>query len=165
MILEPEVETMPRGELEQLQLDRLRMLVGYVRERVPFNRDRLADAPELRSLDDLRYLPFTRKDDLRDGYPFELLAVPRSECVRVHASSGTTGKPIVAGYTRADVELFALVNARVLAMAGAEPGMTLHNAYGYGLFTGGLGAHAVVGERGIGRHHRRQRHFARAERH
>jgi phenylacetate-CoA ligase len=141
MILEPEVESMPRGELERLQLDRLRTLVGYVRERVPFYRERLGDAPKLRSLDDLRHLPFTRKDDLRDGYPFELLAVPRSECVRVHASSGTTGKPIVAGYTRADVDLFALVNARVLAMAGAEPGMTLHNAYGYGLFTGGLGLH------------------------
>ena len=95
----------------------------------------------MRSLDDLPRLPFTHKDDLRETYPFELFAVPMSEVVRVHASSGTTGKPIVGGYTRDDVDLFATVNARTLAMAGAEPGMMLHNAYGYGLFTGGLGLH------------------------
>jgi phenylacetate-CoA ligase len=141
VIFEPEFETMARPELEALQLDRLRRLVAYVCERVPLYRERLADAGEIRSLDDLRRLQFTDKTDLRDTYPFGLFAVPRAECVRVHASSGTTGKPIVVGYTRDDVDLFARVNARTLAMAGAKPGMTLHNAYGYGLFTGGLGVH------------------------
>jgi phenylacetate-CoA ligase len=140
MIFEPELETMPRAELEALQLERLQRLVPYLREHVPLYRERL-EGVEVRSLDDLRLLPFTRKSDLRDTYPFGLLAVPREQCVRLHASSGTTGRPIVVAYTRDDVDLFARVNARVLAMAGAEPGMTLHNAYGYGLFTGGLGLH------------------------
>jgi len=140
MIFEPELETMPRGELEALQLERLQRLVAYLRERVPLYRERL-DGVQVRSLEDLRRLPFTRKADLRDTYPFGLFAVPREQCVRLHASSGTTGRPIVVAYTRDDVDLFARVNARVLAMAGAEPGMVLHNAYGYGLFTGGLGLH------------------------
>jgi phenylacetate-CoA ligase len=141
MIFEPELETMPREKLEVLQLERLQRLVGYVRERVPLYRKRLDGIPEIRSLEDLCRLPFTRKADLRDTYPFGLIAVPLGDCVRLHASSGTTGKPIVVAYTREDVDLFARVNARVLAMAGAEPGMILHNAYGYGLFTGGLGLH------------------------
>ena len=141
MIFEPEFETMPRPELEALQLERLRRLVSFLRERVPLYRERLEDVAEIVSLEDLRRLPFTRKADLRDTYPLGLLAVPREECIRLHASSGTTGKPIVVAYTPDDVDLFARVNARVLAMAGAEPGMTLHNAYGYGLFTGGLGLH------------------------
>jgi phenylacetate-CoA ligase len=140
MIFEPELETMPRGELGALQLERLQRLVAYLRERVPLYRERL-DGVQVRSLEDLRRLPFTRKSDLRDTYPFGLFAVPREQCVRLHASSGTTGRPIVVAYTRDDVDLFARVNARVLAMAGAEPGMMLHNAYGYGLFTGGLGLH------------------------
>ena len=141
MIFEPELETMPREKLAALQLERLQQLVTYVRERVELYRDRLDGIPEIRSLEDLRRLPFTRKADLRDTYPFGLIAVPLEDCVRLHASSGTTGKPIVVAYTREDVDLFARVNARVLAMAGAEPGMMLHNAYGYGLFTGGLGLH------------------------
>lgn len=141
MIFEPELESMPRENLEALQLDRLQRLVSYLRERVPLYRERLDGLPEVRTLEDLRRLPFTRKADLRDTYPFGLFAVPREECVRLHASSGTTGKPIVVSYTRDDVDLFARVNARVLAMAGGEPGMVLHNAYGYGLFTGGLGLH------------------------
>ncbi len=143
MIFEPEFETMARDRLDALQLERLRTLVPYLRERVPLYRERLAGVSEdqLRSRDDLRRLPFTRKSDLRDTYPFGMFAVPLRECVRVHASSGTTGKPIVVGYTRVDVDLFARVNARTLAMAGGEPGMKLHNAYGYGLFTGGLGLH------------------------
>jgi phenylacetate-CoA ligase len=140
LILEREFETMPRERLGEVQLQRLRALVGYVRERVPLYRERLAGV-ELRSLDELRRLPFTRKDDLREAYPFGLFAVPRERVARIHASSGTTGKPTVVGYTRADVELFAQMVARCLAMAGAEPGMMLHNAYGYGLFTGGLGLH------------------------
>jgi phenylacetate-CoA ligase len=143
VIFEPELETLPRERLARIQLDRLRRLVERVKERVPLYRSRLADAePEdLASLDDLRQLAFTRKDDLRDTYPLGMLAVPQDELARIHASSGTTGKPTVVAYTAADLELFGRVNARTLAMAGAEPGMTLHNAYGYGLFTGGLGLH------------------------
>jgi phenylacetate-CoA ligase len=144
VIYEPEGEALPREQLQSLQTDRLRSLIDYVKTRVPLYRERLADVePEdIASLDDLRSLPFTRKDDLRDTYPFGMFAVPRDEILRIHASSGTTGKLTVVGYTLADVDLFARVNARCLAMAGAEPGMTLHNAYGYGLFTGGLGLHA-----------------------
>jgi phenylacetate-CoA ligase len=144
VIFEPELETMPRERLRSLQAERLRALVGYVKGRVPVYRERLADVDErdIVSIADLQRLPFTRKDDLRDSYPFGMLAVPREELVRIHASSGTTGKLTVVGYTAADVDLFALVNARSLAMAGGEPGMILHNAYGYGLFTGGLGLHA-----------------------
>ena len=143
MIFEPELETLQHEQLRALQAGRLRTLVAYVKERVPLYRERLVDIEpdDIASVDDLRSLPFTRKDDLRDTYPFGLFAVPREQLTRIHASSGTTGKPTVVGYTAADVDLFARVNARSLAMAGAEPGMMLHNAYGYGLFTGGLGLH------------------------
>jgi phenylacetate-CoA ligase len=143
VIFEPAVETMPREELRALQLERLTALVGYVKERVPLYRQRLADLTpaDFASLDDARALPFTRKSDLRDTYPLGMLAVPRSELARIHASSGTTGKPTVVAYTARDVDLLGRMNARALAMAGAEPGMALHNAYGYGLFTGGLGLH------------------------
>jgi phenylacetate-CoA ligase len=139
-------ETLPKDQLRQLQSERLRKLVAYVYERVPFYRRQLDDAgiqpDQIRSMDDLHRLPFTRKTDLRDNYPFDLFAVPREELARVHASSGTTGKPTVVGYTKNDLKLFGEVNARSLAAAGARPGMMLHNAYGYGLFTGGLGLHA-----------------------
>jgi phenylacetate-CoA ligase len=140
VIFEPEYETLPPHELRELQSRRLRELAAYVRERVPFYRERL-DGIDVESIDDLPRVPFTRKADLRNHYPFALFAVPMSDIVRIHASSGTTGKPTVVGYTRGDVDVFARVNARSLAMAGAEPGMILHNAYGYGLFTGGLGLH------------------------
>jgi phenylacetate-CoA ligase len=123
MILEPQLEAMPREELRALQLSRLRTLV------------------DVNTLDDLRTVPFTRKDDLLDAYPLGLLRVPRDRLLRFHASSGTGGKPTIVGYTRGDLELFARMVARALAAAGAERGMTLHNAYGYGLFTGGLGLH------------------------
>jgi phenylacetate-CoA ligase len=145
LIYEPDVETLPRAELEALQSQRLARLVRYVNDRVPMYRERLVEAnvdpSQVRDLSDLGRLPITRKSDLRDHYPFGLVAVPMNELARVHASSGTTGKSTVVSYTKADVELFAAVNARCLAMAGAEPGMMLHNAYGYGLFTGGLGLH------------------------
>jgi phenylacetate-CoA ligase len=143
VIFEPELETLPRERLAAVQLDRLRRLVERVKQSVPVYRRRLANVePEdLASLDDLRHVPFTRKDDLRDAYPLGLLAVPRERLARIHASSGTTGKPTVVAYTTGDLDLFARMNARSLAMAGAESGMTLHNAYGYGLFTGGLGLH------------------------
>jgi phenylacetate-CoA ligase len=143
VIFEPESETMPRERLRELQTQRLRSLVEYVKERVPLYRERLeaVEPGDIGSLDDLRPLPFTRKDDLRDTYPVGMFAVPQHEIARIHASSGTSGKPTVVGYTAADIDVFARVNARTLAMAGAEPGMVLHNAYGYGLFTGGLGLH------------------------
>ena len=143
MIFEPEAETMGREQLRALQTGRLQALVGYVKERVPLYRERLGgvEPGDLASPEDVRRLPLTRKTDLRDTYPFGLLAVPREELLRVHASSGTTGKLTVVAYTRADVDLFSRVMARCLAMAGAESGMMLHNAYGYGLFTGGLGLH------------------------
>lgn len=145
MIFEPEVETLAADQMRALQTARLRALVQYVGERVPMYRERLSRegivSDSITSIDDITRLPITRKSDLRDHYPFGLLAVPRSDLRRIHASSGTTGKPTVVAYTANDVDLFARVNARSLAMAGATPGMTLHNAYGYGLFTGGLGIH------------------------
>ncbi|HUY60537.1 MAG TPA: phenylacetate--CoA ligase [Candidatus Dormibacteraeota bacterium] len=145
MIFEPDAETMPRAELHALQDQRLGALAAYAYDRVPFYRRRFEElglTPDaIRQVADLPRLPFTRKTDLRDQYPFGLFAVPVSEMSRIHCSSGTTGKPTVVGYTRDDVDLFARVCARSLAMAGAKPGMILHNAYGYGLFTGGLGLH------------------------
>ena len=127
MIHDPIFETMPREQLRALQSDRLRILAAYVYERVPFYRQRFDEAgigpSDVRSLEDLPKFPFTVKSDLRDHYPFGLFAVPQNELARVHASSGTTGRPTVVGYTRADIEVFAEVNARSLAMAGAEPGL------------------------------------------
>jgi phenylacetate-CoA ligase len=144
-IWNPAAETMARADLEALQLERLRAVTRRVYERVPFYRARFDAAgivPDaVRSLDDLRQLPFTVKQDLRDNYPFGLLAVPREECVRVQASSGTRGKLTVVAYTRADVETWAEVCARSVALGGGRPGDVVQNAYGYGLFTGGLGLH------------------------
>jgi phenylacetate-CoA ligase len=140
-----EIEALPRDQLRKLQDERLRQLISYVYERVPFYQEqfkRLGLKPgDIRSVEDLPKLPFTQKQDLKDQYPFGLLAVPREQVIRVHASSGTTGKPTVVSYTRNDIDLFAEVMARSLVAAGARPGMLLHNAYGYGLFTGGLGIH------------------------
>ena len=145
MIFEREQECAPLAVRREEQSARLRSLVERVHERVPFYRDRFARdevrPSQIKGLADLHALPITRKSDLRDHYPFGLLAVPRASCTRVHASSGTTGRPTVVAYTPNDVDLFARVCARALAMGGAEPGMMLHNAYGYGLFTGGLGIH------------------------
>lgn len=144
-MLDPDVESASRSKLNALQSERLGAITRYAYERVPFYKARLDEAgvrPEqIRSIEDISRLPVTRKQDLRDNYPFGMFAVPGAEIRRVHASSGTTGKPTVVGYTKADIELFARVNARCLAMGGAEPSMMLHNAYGYGLFTGGLGLH------------------------
>ncbi len=140
-----QAECMDRKALESVQLERLRAQVHRVYERVPFYRARF-DAfgvrpGDIRSLEDLRKLPFTLKSDLRDHYPFGLFAVPMEEVVRIHASSGTTGKPTVVGYTRKDIETWAEVMARTLVSAGVSKGDIIQNAYGYGLFTGGLGAH------------------------
>ncbi len=145
MIDVDEMERLPRAGLEAVQLRRLRKLVAGVYERVAPYRAKMDEAgvkPEdIRSLTDLQKLPFTTKDDLRDNYPFGLFTVPMDEVVRVHASSGTTGKPTVVGYTAADISMWADIMARCLAMAGVKKGDMVHNAYGYGLFTGGLGAH------------------------
>ena len=138
-------ETMPHGELRALQSTRLGTLARYVYQRVPFYKDAFdaagVDPASVRSIDDVARLPITRKSDLHANYPTGLFAVPKGELARIHASSGTTGKPTIVGYTANDLDLFAQVNARCLAAAGATPGMVFHNAYGYGLFTGGLGLH------------------------
>ena len=138
------IETLPRADLGQLQLERLRLLLARA-VRVPLHRERLASARtgsgDMRSLDDLRRLPFTTKADFRDTYPFGLLAVPMDEVVRIHASSGTTGKATVVAYTRGDLDVWTEVMSRTLRAGGVRPGDVVQNAYGYGLFTGGLGFH------------------------
>lgn len=145
MIFDDDMETLPREELEKLQLRRLKSLVDRVYANVPFYRKSFDDAgirpTDIQSLADLRYLPFTEKQDLRNHYPFGLFAVPKDNVVRIHASSGTTGKATVVGYTRRDVENWATLMARSLVAAGATRQDIIHVAYGYGLFTGGLGAH------------------------
>src|SRR5579859_7703407 len=138
-------ETMPRSDLGALQLKRLKTTLARAYGRVPHARrkfDAAGVTPEsLGTLADIARFPFATKADLRDNYPFGLFAVPREQVLRLHASSGTTGKPTVVGYTRADLDLWSDLMARTLASAGAQPGDIVHNAYGYGLFTGGLGAH------------------------
>jgi len=140
----PEIETLSRERMDALQLERLRSAVGRVLARVPPLGARLraagiTSADDIRSLADLGRLPFTTKTDLREHYPFGLFAVPVAELVRIHGSSGTRGKPTIVGYTRNDLAMWSEVVARCLALAGVRPGMVVHNAYGYGLFTGGLG--------------------------
>jgi len=139
------IEAWPRQKLRELQDEQLRRMVHYVYERVPFYRTLFnnegIEPANVRSVEDLRNIPFTRKQDLKDHYPFGLLAVPREQLIRVHASSGTTGKATIVGYTCNDIEIFSEVMARSFVAAGARPGMLMHNAYGYGLFTGGLGTH------------------------
>jgi phenylacetate-CoA ligase len=145
MIYNMEFETLPREALEAIQLRRLRQTVERVYATVPFYRKQFDKAgvkpDDIRTLDDLRRLPFTTKQDLRDNYPFGLFAVPMENVVRIHASSGTTGKPTVVGYTARDIQTWAELMARALSAAGATRGDIIHNAYGYGLFTGGLGVH------------------------
>ena len=140
-----ELETMPRPELEKLQAKRLREMVERVYHKVPFYRQKLDQAklrPEdIKSVKDLERLPFTTKQDLRDNYPFGLFAVPQEEVVRVHASSGTTGKMTVVGYTRNDLDVWSEVMARTLGSGDVTRHDVVQVAYGYGLFTGGLGAH------------------------
>ena len=140
-----EIERLPRPGLESIQLRRLQKQVQRVYDTVAPYRSKMDAAGvkpgDIQSLDDLHLLPFNTKDDLRDNYPFGLFTVPMEKVIRVHASSGTTGQPTVVGYTEADIKLWASVMSRALAMAGVTPGDMVHNAYGYGLFTGGLGAH------------------------
>ena len=143
-VLEP-IEMASRDELQSLQLSRLKKTLEHAYNNVPFYKDSFDKAGvcpgDLKSLSDLSKFPFLVKQDLRDNYPFGLFAVPREEVVRVHASSGTTGKPTVVGYTRNDIDTWADLVARSIYAAGGRAGDIIHIAYGYGLFTGGLGAH------------------------
>ncbi|MBS3732252.1 MAG: phenylacetate--CoA ligase [Desulfobacterales bacterium] len=145
MIYDIEYETMPREALESIQARRLQATVSRVYATVPFYRNKFDEAGigpgDINSVSDLPRLPFTTKQDLRDNYPYGMFAVPMDNVVRIHASSGTTGKPTVVGYTNRDINSWAELMARSLAAGGATRGDIVHNAYGYGLFTGGLGAH------------------------
>ncbi len=145
MIFNIEFETLPREALEAIQLRRLQATLERVYAMVPFYRRKFDQAgikpQDVKSLDDLKRLPFTTKQDLRDNYPFGMFAVPMDSVVRIHASSGTTGKPTVVGYTARDVATWSELMARSLAAVGTTTGDIIHNAYGYGLFTGGLGVH------------------------
>jgi len=140
-----DVEYLGLNELRQLQSERLVNLVGYLKEKSDFYKGKFDElgisTGEIKTIEDISKLPITYKQDLRDNYPFGLFTVPKSELQRIHCSSGTTGKPTVVGYTKEDVDLFSEVVARSLNAAGAKAGMQLHNAYGYGIFTGGLGLH------------------------
>ncbi|HPF20931.1 MAG TPA: phenylacetate--CoA ligase [Syntrophomonas sp.] len=140
-----EKECMPRENLRELQLRRLKETVYRVYAFVPAYRAKMDEAgikpDDINSLDDIKYLPFTTKQDLRDNYPFGLFAIPMSEVIRIHSSSGTTGKPTVVGYSRKDLDTWAELMARALYSAGARKRSVIQNAYGYGLFTGGLGMH------------------------
>jgi phenylacetate-CoA ligase len=144
-MFQPQAESMPREDLEALQVERLQSTVRRVYDNVALYREKYDAAgvkpDDIRSLRDLGKLPFTVKDDLRSAYPFGMFAAPRTQIVRVHASSGTTGQVTVVGYTRGDIDMWADMMARTLAGAGATPDDVVHVAYGYGLFTGGLGVH------------------------
>jgi phenylacetate-CoA ligase len=148
----PEIETASRSEMEALQLNRLQQTVKRVYENVPFYKDKfdeLGITPEdIKSLEDITKLPFTKKKDLRDQYPYGLFAVPLEEVNRIHGSSGTSGKPTVVGYTKNDLKNWATIVARAIVTAGGRKSDVFHNAYGYGLFTGGLGLHHGAEELG-----------------
>jgi phenylacetate-CoA ligase len=142
--LEP-IETASRDEITALQIERLKSSLRHAHDNVPAYRKKFAAAgvtpDDFRTLADLGRFPFTAKQDLRDNYPFGMFAVPRERVVRIHASSGTTGKPTVVGYTQRDIDTWSSLMARSIRASGGRPGMVVHVAYGYGLFTGGLGAH------------------------
>ena len=148
MIWNPSKETMSRDTMRAIQSARLVKLVKYVYTNVPFYRHKMqevsVDPGDIQTIDDIVKLPFTTKQDLRDNYPYGLMAAPMSEIVRVHASTGTTGKPTIVGYTRHDLEVWAEALSRALTAAGMGRNDTFSVAYGYGLFTGGLGAHYGV---------------------
>lgn len=145
MIYNIEYETMPREALEAIQIRRLQATLERAYTSVPFYRKSFKDAgivpADIKTLDDMKRIPFTTKQDLRDNYPFNMFAVPMDNVVRIHASSGTTGQPTVVGYTLRDVDTWAELMARSLVAGGSSQGDIIHNAYGYGLFTGGLGVH------------------------
>ncbi len=145
MIWNPEAECFPPEQRKKIQLAYLKNLVERVYERVPFYRKKFQEAgitpQDIRNLEDIQKIPFTTKDDLRETYPYGLLAVPAAEIDEIHMSSGTTGTPVVDAYTRKDIAMWAEGMARTLSMAGATRNDSIQNAYGYGLFTGGLGVH------------------------
>ncbi|MDR3087408.1 MAG: phenylacetate--CoA ligase [Azoarcus sp.] len=145
MFFDIDNETLPREDLQALQLRRIQAMVARCYETVKFYReamDELEIKPHhIQTLADVKLLPFTKKEQLRDNYPYGMFAVPRDQVIRLHASSGTSGKPVVVGHTRRDLANWGGMAARCLAAAGLQPGDRLHNAYGYGLFTGGLGLH------------------------
>ncbi len=145
MIFNMEYETMPREALEAIQLRRLQTTIERVYSNVPFYREKFKEVgvtpADIKSLDDLKRLPFTTKQDLRDRYPYGMFAVPMDHVVRIHASSGTTGQSTVVGYTARDIKTWSELMARSLMAGGATRNDIIHNAYGYGLFTGGLGVH------------------------
>ncbi|MGZ6226241.1 MAG: phenylacetate--CoA ligase family protein, partial [Syntrophales bacterium] len=145
MIYNEDFETLPREVLETLQLKRLQQVTQRVYHTVGFYKkafDKAGVQPDdIRTLPDIKRLPFTTKQDLRDNYPFGLFAAPMSSIVRLHASSGTTGRAIVVGYTKRDIDTWSELMARCFVAAGLTKNDIIHNAYGYGLFTGGLGAH------------------------
>lgn len=145
MFYQKDIETMPRAQIEALQLERLRSIVAYCEKNVPFYAKRLAEAhvtaDKIKTLKDVRYIPMTTKADIRDNYPYGLFAVPMKKIVRIHASSGTTGKPTVVGYTRRDLENWSDCVARLCAAAGVTDEDVAQISFGYGLFTGALGLH------------------------
>lgn len=147
------IETLPLASLRKLQNKRLEKLLHHLYHNVPFYKKQWDEAgihpKDIRGVQDLHKLPFTKKTDLRDNYPFDLFAKPMDKVRRIHASSGTTGKPTVVGYSKKDLKIFDEVVARSLVAAGAQKGMKLHNAYGYGLFTGGLGMHGGATKLGM----------------
>ncbi len=146
MFFQKEIETMPRAEIEKLQLERLQRLVDYCYNNVPFYNKRLTEVgitsgDKLKTLSDVQYIPYTTKEDIRDNYPFGLLATPMKDIVRIHASSGTTGKPTVGAYTKNDIENWSDFMARIVIAAGVTDEDIIQIAFGYGLFTGALGLH------------------------
>ena len=145
MFFQKEIETMSRPEIEALQLERLKRMVDYCYENIPFYHDRLEKAgvtgDKIKTLSDIQYIPFTTKDDIRDNYPFRMLAQPMKKIVRIHASSGTTGKPTVGAYTKQDLDNWSDQVARVAVAAGATEDDIFQISFGYGLFTGALGLH------------------------
>ncbi|MDX1359561.1 MAG: phenylacetate--CoA ligase, partial [Clostridia bacterium] len=145
MIFNEKIECMSRDEMTALQSKRLAAMARYAYEKVPFYKkkfDSIGLKPEdIKTIEDITKIPFTTKDDLRDNYPFDLIAVPMSEIVELHASSGTTGKPVVVGYTKKDMDDWAEAVARLAACAGVTEDDVAQVAFGYGMFTGGFGLH------------------------
>lgn len=145
MFFQKDIETMPRKSIEKIQLERLKWLVDYCSRNVKFYHDRLeragVTADKIKSLEDIQYIPYTTKEDIRDNYPFGLFGQPVNKIIRIHASSGTTGKPTVVGYTKNDIENWSDCMARLCMAAGASEDDIIQIAFGYGLFTGALGLH------------------------
>lgn len=146
MFFQKDIETMPRADIESLQLERLKRMVKYCYDNIGFYNKKLSEAGvydggKIKTLSDIRYIPFTTKDDIRDNYPFNMLAVPMKDIVRIHASSGTTGKPTVGVYTKNDLDMWSDCVARVAMAGGATADDIIQISFGYGLFTGALGLH------------------------